>query len=528
MAREILINVEQQEKSVAIVNNGRLEEFYIERPQDKTIVGNVYKGSIEAVLPSINGAFVNIGMEKNGFLYLTEIESSYDFSDGPGDKPAPVPPPQPSTVQPLPGQPGQPQGQQQGNRNQRHGRHGRQQQQQRKPELFSNIKKGQEVLVQVEKEPFGTKGPRLSCHVGIPGRYLVMMPFDKRIGMSRRIEDEAERKRLRQVFQELKLPQNIGFIVRTVAAGKNRKELIRDANYLLYTWKSIEKKANQAKPPSLVHAEYDLVLRVIRDSLNDEVSKLIVDNKPEFYRIHRFIGTFNRDMRRKLEFYRGHDLFGDKGIDKQIGYTFEKKVFMKSKAYIIIEPTEGLVVVDVNSGGFREKIEQEMAAFKINCEAAQEVAHQLKLRDLGGIIVIDFIDMEREGHRREVLRVLKEALSTDRAKYDVMGISKFGLVEMTRERIHNTVQTMSFQDCPYCAGKGKVKSPATMAIYALKELRKHLALKQPKEVELSLHPAVVDELQKTREALKEVERRFRTRINLNPCPSLRMEDISIT
>ena len=278
----------------------------------------------------------------------------------------------------------------------------------------------------------------------------------------------------------------------------------------------------------MVYEEYDLNLRVIRDSFSEDVSKLIVDYKPEFYRIQKFMGTFMGNLRKKVEFYRGADLFGEKEVDRQINKVFEKKVYMKSKAYIIIEPTEGLVVIDVNSGGFKDKVNQEEAAFRVNCEAAVEAAHQLRLRDLGGIIVIDFIDMEKEFHRREVLRVLKEALNMDRAKYDILGISKFGLVEMTRERVHNTVQTLSFQDCPYCAGKGRVKSFTTMAIYALKELKKYLKDKRLREVTLTLHPEVANEIAKNKENVRFVERNLRVKLNLIPNPALKVEDINIS
>jgi ribonuclease G len=488
MAKEILINVEHQEKRVVIVKDGRIDELYVERPQDKTIVGNIYKGTIEAAIPSINGAFVNIGLIKKGFLYLSEIDSGYEFFDQNG-KVAPS---------------------------------------QHPNKLAGGVKKGQEVLVQVVKESFGSKGPRLSCHIGIPGRFLVIMPLENQIGISRRIENDQERKRLRQMFQEMKLPTDVGYIIRTVAEGKNKNDLNRDAHFLLKMWRGIEKQIKHQKAPSVVYEEYDLVLRVIRDSFSEDVSKLIVDSKPEFYRIQNFMRQCMGNLRRKVEFYRGNDLFQDKDVERQIAGVFEKRVFFKSKAYIIIEPTEGLVVIDVNSGGFREKIAQEEAAFKINCEAAIEAAHQLRLRDLGGIIVIDFIDMEKEAHRREVLRVLKDALSQDRAKYDILGISKFGLVEMTRERIHNTVHTMAYQDCPYCAGKGKVKSPATMTIFAVKTLRKHLQGKSLREVTLAVNPSVAEEISKDKEVLKQVERKFRTRVNLTSNPAFKIEDIAIT
>ena len=480
MPKEILINVEPQETRVAILNDGRLDEFYIERPQDKTIVGNIYIGKIEAVLPSLGAAFVDIGLIKKGFLYISEIESAFEAADNT---------PQPS-----------------------------------KP---VEIKKGQDVLVQVVKESFGTKGPRLSTHIGLAGRYLVIMPHGKGVGISRRIEDDVERKRLRQLFSELTLPKDVGFIVRTAASGKSKHELMRDAQFLYKLWKRLEKVINQKKAPALIYEEYDLTFRAIRDSFTDDVARMVVDSKSEFYRIQRFMKTFLSYLVRKVELYRGDDLFGDKDIEKQINRIYESKVYLKSKAYLVIEPTEGLVVVDVNSGGFKKKLQQEETAFKVNCEAAVEAARQLVLRDLGGIIVIDFIDMERESHRREVLNTLKKSLSEDKAKYDILGISKFGVVEMTRERIHKTVQMLSYQPCPYCQGRGRVRSPVTVAIYVLKELRRALKSKHPEQVNLTLSPPVIDEILKNKEDLRAIEHKFRTRVNLISNPACHIEEIKI-
>lgn len=481
MPKEILINVEPQEIRVAIVTDARMDEFYIERPQDKTIVGNIYKGRIEAVLPSIGAAFVEIGLPKNGFLYLSEIESAYESAETP-------------VVGSLP----------------------------------FEVKKGQEVMVQVVKESFGTKGPRLSTHIGLAGRYLVLMPQGNQIGISRRIEDDDERRRLKQVFSELKLPKDVGFIVRTAASGKSNKELLRDAQFLLKLWGRLEKIIQKKSAPALIYEEYDLTLRAIRDSFSDDVTKLIVDSKTEFYRIMHFMKTFLSYLTNRVELYRGDDLFGEKDIERQINKIYESHVYLKSKAYIIIEPTEGLVVIDVNSGGFKKRLDQEEAAFKVNCEAAVEAARQLVLRDLGGIIVIDFIDMEKEGHRREVLNLLKRSLSNDRAKYDILGISKFGVVEMTRERIHKTVQMLSYQPCPYCEGRGKVRSPITTGIYALKELKRFLKGKSLKQANLTLAPPVVDEIMKNKENLRSIEHKYRTRINLISNPASHIEDVRIS
>jgi ribonuclease G len=501
MSKEILIDIGPQEKRAAVVKDGRLEEFYIERPQDKTIVGNIYKGKIEAVLTNIGAAFVDIGLPKKGFLYLSEIEESFEPLDMQQARPKEISPVRSKTPEAAAAH---------------------------LVRTSNGVKKGQEVLVQVVKESFGTKGPRLSCQIGLAGRYLVLMPQDNRIGVSRRIEDDEEKRRLKQALSEFKLPKAVGFIVRTAASGKSKQELLRDANFLTKLWKRIERTIAGKKAPSLVYEEYDLTLRVIRDSFTDDVSKLIVNSKSEYYRIQRFMNTFLRYLTSKVELYKGDDLFGDKDIEKQISKIFESKVYLKSKAYIIIEPTEGLVVIDVNSGGFKKKINQEEMAFKVNCEAAEAVAHQLRLRDLGGIIVIDFIDMSRDSHRREVLNILKKALSNDRAKYDILGISKFGLVEMTRERIHNTVQTLSNQTCPYCQGKGRVRSAVTMSIFVLKELKRFLKGKTLKQVNLTLNPAVIDEVLKDKTNLSSMENRFKTKINFIANPASHIEDIKIS
>ena len=497
MAKEILINVEAREKRVAVTQDGRLDEFFVERPEEKTIVGNIYKGKIDAVIPSIGGAFVDIGLPKKGFLYISEIESYFDSLDGEEFNSCGIAVPKPDKGKEA------------------------------KATILNSIKKGQEILVQVVKESFGTKGPRLTCHVGIAGRYLVLMPQERQIGVSRRIDDEDERKRLKQTLSELKFSKDVGFIVRTAASGKTKQEIIRDAAFLYKLWKRLERAIRRQKAPALSYEEYDLTLRMIRDSFTDDVERLIVDSKPEYYRIQRFMKTFMRYLSRKVEFYEGQDLFLEKNIEKQISQTFESKVYLKSKAYLIIEPTEGLVVIDVNSGGYKKNMVQEEAAFKINCEAAIEAIHQLKLRDLGGIIVIDFIDMEKEGHRREVFNVLRQELNKDKAKYDILGISKFGLVEMTRERVHNTVQTLALQPCSYCQGRGKVKSPLTMSITALKEVKRYLHEKQSKEVTVTLHPLVAEEVLKDKESVRMTERRFRTKINIVSNPAFHIENVTI-
>jgi ribonuclease G len=478
---EILVNVEMQEKRVAIVKDGLLDEYYIEHPADKTIVGNIYKGKIDSIVPSIGAAFVDIGFEKNGFLYLSDVATSIE------------------PIAPL---------------------------EQRKKEF----KKGEEVLVQVVKEPISAKGPRLTTHIGLAGRYLVLMPQDTHRGVSRRIEDRAEKTRLLGLLEEVKVPTDIGYIIRTVALGKEKRQLQHDVLFLLKLWRRTSSFAERNNAPSLIYEDYDIVLRVIRDSFSDEINKLIVDSKDEFRRIRNFLRVFSNDLLKKITLYQGAvPLFLAKNIERQIGKIYESKVFLKSGAYLIIEPTEGLVVIDVNSGRFRKKNNPEQMALAVNSEAASEVARQLRLRDLGGIIVIDFIDMEREEHRREVLRILKNSLKDDKAKYEILGISKFGLVEMTRERVYRTIESLSYSDCPYCHGRGKIKSVPTMAIWTLKELKRQL-LENPskKEFQVAAHPDVINRVLRDNEkSIETIEKRYRVKVGFTLTPNAHIEEVKI-
>lgn len=481
MSKEILVSVEINEKRVAIVKDVLLDEYYIEHPQDKTIVGNIYKGKIETIVPSIGAAFVDIGLEKKGFLYLTDIVE-------------PIEP-----IAPI---------------------------EQEKKEF----KKGQEVLVQVVKEPISTKGPRLTTHIGLAGRFVVLMPQDAHRGVSRRIEDREERSRLLGLLEDCSVPTDIGYIIRTVACGKNIKQLKRDVSFLLRLWRRINSFSQKNNAPSLIYEDYDVVLRVIRDSFNDEVSKLIVDSKDEYKRICNFLKVFSDDLIKKIELHRSpQGIFTAKNIEKQIDKIYDRRVFLRSGAYLIIEPTEGLVVIDVNSGRFRKRYNPEQMAFMVNCEAAQAIARQLRLRDLGGIIVIDFIDMEREDHRREVLNNLKHSLKEDRAKYEILGISKFGVVEMTRERVYRAIEAFSYVDCPYCKGTGKIKSVSTMCIWILKELKRQLSENpHKKEIQVTANPEVISKILKENEKfIEEIEKQNRAKVSFTLDSNAHIEQVKI-
>jgi len=481
MEREILIEVSFQEKRVAIIEDSELVEFYVERPE-KSIVGNIYKGKIEATVPSINACFVDLGVERKGFLYLEEI---------------------PELIEPVemlfPGSP--------------------------------ELKKGQEVLAQVTKEAFGGKGPRISTHISLAGRYLVFMPFDLQIGISRRIEDQRERQRLRKILEESNLPKNTGFIIRTAAIGKGRKEILSDARFLLGLWQKIKKISYHRKAPSLIYEEYDLILRIIRDSFTEDTKRLITDSKEEFIRIRRFLKDISsKELIRRLELYQDEkSLFEYRNIEGLIEKIYRRRVDLKSGAYLLIEPTEGLVVIDVNSGRFKKRnlLPEEMA-FKVNLEAAERIPRELRLRNLGGIIVIDFIDMQEEKHCLEVLQRLKSGLSQDRAKSEVLGISKFGLVEMTRERVYKSTEAVSYDICSYCEGRGKIKSTSTIAIEVLRELKKRLFGYYKEKCQVALHPEVAKILYREKETIVKLQKKFLVKIEIKEDPSFRLEHFQIS
>jgi len=429
MPKEILVNIKEGETRVAITDNGNLDDFYIERDSEDVLLGNIYKGRVESILPSINAAFVNIGQEKNGFLYLTDIVS-------------------PLVEEELSGA-----------RKILNNLLNIKKEQKKKQPAARPLAKGDEVVVQVVKEPFGTKGARLTSHVSLPGRFIVFMPYDKHLGVSKRIETAPDRQRLREILKDLDFAKNSGFIIRTVALEKGKKEIVRDAKFLFDVWQKIKKQAEEKQVPALLYKEYDLIWRIVRDFLREDVTSVIVDSQEAYQKIRKFVFTIiGPEMINRIQYYKGEvPIFDAKNVTKQLNKIYEPKVYLKSGAYIVIEPTEGLIVVDVNSGRFKVNASPEDAAFMVNMEAALEVARQLRLRDLGGIIVIDFIDMTREGHKRQVLQSLEKALEKDHAKTEVTKISQLGLLEMTRARTGKTIQSMSFDTCPYCSGRGQVK-----------------------------------------------------------------------
>lgn len=431
MSKEILIHIQQGERRVAIIEDGKLDDFYIEVDRHQSILGNIYKGKVESILPSINGAFVDIGQGKNGFLYLTDAINPLieeEITAGPR-----------ALINKL------------FRKSER-----KKEKNESKPAALTL---GQEVLVQVVKEPFGTKGARLTTHLTLAGRFVVYMPYDQQVGVSKKIESPEERQRLKDVLKEFTFAKTGGFIVRTASLQQGKRELVRDAKFLWTIWQRIKRLADEKKAPALVYKEYDLIWKIVRDFLTEHVDRLVIDSEEDFLKMRKFVHTLiGRHMVNKIHLYKGNvPLFDAKNVSHELNKIYDVRVYLKSGAHVVIEPTEGLTVVDVNSGKFRTKASPEEAAFMVNMEAAPEIARQLRLRDLGGIIVIDFIDMMKDIHKRKVLETLQAALTHDHAKTEVNRISNLGLVEMTRERTGKTIESISFTNCPYCDGRGRVK-----------------------------------------------------------------------
>jgi len=461
VSKEILIQVSQDERRVAVLVDGKLDDFYIELDRHQSMLGNIYKGKVESILPSINGAFVNIGQEKNGFLYLTDADNPF-LNDIEKIEEEPSGPqkilnmifPKPVAAITPPVVPGQdqkgtvPSGGQANNH--------------RHPPKDKNelpLKKDQEILVQVVKDPFGTKGARLTTHVSLAGRFVVYMPVDKHSGISKKIDKPEERQRLRDILKTFTFSKSGGFIIRTASMDQGEKEIFRDSKFLANKWMEIRELSKKKQPPALIYEEGSLIWKVIRDLLKDDVQHVIIDSKDEFVKMRKFAqNLIGPEVIEKIQYHPGpQTLFEAKNVARELDKIYEAKVYLKSGAYVVIETTEGVTVVDVNSGRFKGKGTPEDAAFAVNMEAAPEIARQLRLRDMGGIIVIDFIDMNREEHKRRVLNVLRDALAKDHAKTEVNRISQLGLVEMTRARTGKTIESLEFHSCPYCEGRGKVK-----------------------------------------------------------------------
>ncbi|MCK5226268.1 MAG: Rne/Rng family ribonuclease [Planctomycetes bacterium] len=468
MAREMLINwLQGEECRVAVVENGSLEELYVERASLNNHVGNIYKGKVVNIESGIQAAFVDFGTGKNGFLHISDLHPRY-FSKAGID-----------SVEKI----------------------GERKSLKERMPIQKCLHGGEELIVQVTKEGIKTKGPTLTTYLALPGKYLVMMPWMQRNGVSHKIEDEEERKRLRAILDESKPPKGQGFIIRTAGEGCSKRDIQNDLKYLKRLWGSIEKRIKNAKTPEEIYQESDLVIRTIRDVFNSKISKIICDSEKVVRKIRDFLGIATPRLKNRAVYYDSNvPLFHKYKIDEEIAKIQSRVVELDGGGSIVIEQTEALVSIDVNSGRYRKQKSAEQTAYKINMNAAVEIARQLRLRDMGGLIICDFIDMHSEKHRREVEKAFRNATKTDRARSKILRISRFGIVEMTRQRMRPSLQSTTYLACPNCGGTGFIKSHESSAIEIIRLLNLAVSKKQIKRIELSVSPEVAGYLQNEKRA----------------------------
>ncbi len=499
MRDEILINVTLQETRVAVIENGVLAELYIERNADRGIVGNIYKGRVVRVLPGMQAAFVDIGMDRAAFLYVSEViphwrSGMQDGFDGLGPG---VDPSSPKGASP--------------------------------PAIEELLQDGQDVLVQVTKEPLGTKGAQITTHVTLPGRYLVYMPTFHHIGVSRRIEDEKKRAQLRKMVEDMRPSDSGGFIVRTASVDYAEKALKADMDYLMKEWDAICQRSASAGSPNIIHRELSLDLKVIRDLLNENVRKVIVDCESQYAEILSFMERFMGDRVDAVELYRSETpLFESAGIEIEIARALERRVWLKSGGYIVIDQTEALNAIDVNTGRYVGKRNFEETILKTNLEAVKEIVYQLRLRNIGGLIIIDFIDMANTQNRERVYQSLEEELKKDKTKTTILKMSELGLVEMTRKRARENLYQVLCEPCPYCEGKGYLKSRTTVCHEIFREVRKGAGIYMGKQVNLYVNPEVADLLfNEERDGITELERELEIMVEIMVNNSFHQEQFEV-
>ncbi len=549
MSKQILVNASHYETRVATLENGEIRQLHIEREEDRNVVGNVYKGVVKRVLPGMQAAFLELGLERTAFLYVDDItddpfgsdveveeenddeEEASDEGDGHRDPDAP---------QDRYREGGEDEGRGgAGGRGQ--GRNDRRPQ--RRPQgkrRFSNrrnreraniqdlLKEGQEILVQVAKAPIGTKGARLTTHISLPGRNLVLMPTVKHVGISRRIEHERERRRLRDLFLKRIRPKGVGFIIRTVAEGKSFRDLKADTDYLVKLWTRIKRDAARKKAPALIHEDLSLAMRAVRDFFTDEVDSFVIDDPDEYEHVLRFIGQFMPRLKGRVKLFKGpSQLFEHYGIEAEISRALGKKVWLKSGGYLLIDQSEALTAIDVNTGRYVGSKSLEETILKTNLEAVKEVAYQLRIRNVGGIIIIDLIDMESGENREKVYQALQESLGEDRARTNILKISDLGLVEMTRKRTHEDLVRYLTETCVNCEGRGYHKSRRTICFEIFREIEKE-ALGNTKNIVVFANPDVTFKMMEDeRKHVHKLEDRFAKTIIIKSDPSFHVEQFEV-
>ena len=478
---------------MAILEDEQLVELMFDRPDQGRMVGDIYLGRVEAILPGIQAAFVDIGTEKAGFLHVSDLERDEDEEEGNGD----------------------------GTRNGRRSR--------KYPPIQDQLRKGQELLVQVTKEPISTKGPRLTAQISLPGRFLVYMPFSSHVGVSRKIEDREERSRLRKMAKDIVPEGTGGVIVRTVGEEVTEETLRKEFKRLHSNWKKIQRRSTSGRAPLLAHEEMKLVGGIIRDLFSDKFDSIKIDDKAIINEVKQYVRNVDPDLEERVHFHEGATaLFDEYKIEDEIQKAFQRKVELPSGGYIIIEPTEALVSIDVNTGRYTGRKDPENTILRTNLDAAREIAKQLRLRDIGGIIVVDFIDMDSQANRDRVLHELRSHLGRDRARTKAFEVSGLGLIEMTRQRVRPSLFHALTGPCEHCAGTGRLYTPETVVRRIERSLKRAGANGQEQSLIVRVHPEVALQMLETEpDFLRRLGRKTQLRLNLRDDPLMRQDEFRL-
>jgi ribonuclease G len=498
--KEVVINAESLEMRVAVLEEGRLEEFTIERTSDERLVGSVFKGRVRNLEDGLKAAFVDIGFEKNAFLHYWDIVPA-NFDSG---------------VEIVE----------------------RENRRKDKPKITQRdiprlYPPGTDIIVQVTKGPIGTKGPRVTTNLALPGRYLVLLPNSDQSGISRKIENVEERQRLKKILRGLSIPDGMGVIIRTVGEGQQARYFVRDLALLLDEWKRIQERINKQPTSTCVFQEPDLIERTVRDFLTEDVERIVIDSSQQYDRMREMIGRISKRSTDKVKLYSDHQPVFDRfNITRQLENAFARQVALKSGGYIVIDETEALVAIDVNTGRHKSGKDQDSTIVKVNLEAAEEICRQLRLRNMGGLIVLDFIDMKSRRDQQMVYQRIKDGLKRDRAKTHILPISQLGLMEMTRQRHSESVRAAVYDDCPYCKGRGKVKSSLTMSVEIQRKLNEILKKRQRDESDFQLrivvNSTVLERLRTEDEQLLiELEKRYFGKLSFRADPGFHAEQFKI-
>ncbi len=500
----VIVNTEQLEQRVALVENGMLEEYTIERTGTQHIVGSLYKGRVRNIEQGLKAMFVDVGLEKNAFLHFWDAIPAADSEEG-----------EKSEIE--------------------HIDRGSKKPVKKKKITAKDIPSlypvGSEMLVQVTKGPIGTKGPRVTTNISLPGRFLVLMPLNDMFGISRKIDEPKERERLRKILRKLDVPEGMGVIMRTVCMGKRARFFVRDLAMLVEQWKEISERASTRNAPVCVFHEPDLVERTVRDFLTEEVDEVICDDEPTAERMRKLVGLISRRSKKRIRFVQSSEpIFDRLGLQKQIDQATHRQAHLKCGGYIVIDETEALISIDVNTGRNKGSDDLEKTILQTNLEAAEEVARQLRLRNMGGLIVVDFIDMKHRRDQQAVFKIMKDRLHRDKAKTQVLPISALGLMEMTRQRLHESLSTAFYEACPTCSGLGRLKSPETMSVELMRRISTILQ-KYPDtdhDLLITVSPEVMQRLRtKDESVLLDMERRFRGRLSFRADAGMHRETMLI-